>query len=55
MHGWKLREAAQLYIDKKGNCHDQAYFEALVLNSWGYDARIMFFANQEWKQLAYLH
>ena len=43
IHGWKLREAAQLYIDKKGNCHDQAYFEALVLNSWGYDARIMFF------------
>lgn len=43
IHGWKLRDAAQLYIDKKGNCHDQAYFEAFILNSWGYDARIMFF------------
>lgn len=40
---WKLRTAAELYIDKKGNCHDQAYFAAFILNSWGYDARLLFF------------
>ena len=40
---WKLRTAAELYIDKKGNCHDQAYFAAFILNSWGYDARQLFF------------
>lgn len=40
---WKLRTATELYIDKKGNCHDQAYFAAFILNSWGYDARQLFF------------
>ncbi|MDE7346958.1 MAG: transglutaminase-like domain-containing protein, partial [Muribaculaceae bacterium] len=31
---WHLRTAAQLYMDKKGNCHDQSYFTALLLHSW---------------------
>ena len=30
--GWKLRDAAKLYKDKKGNCHDQSYFTTLQLH-----------------------
>ncbi|MCM1230763.1 MAG: transglutaminase-like domain-containing protein [Ruminococcus flavefaciens] len=43
IHGWKLRSAAQLYMDKKGNCHDQSYFTSLILHSWHYDNWQLFF------------
>lgn len=33
---WKLKTAAELYMGKKGNCHDQSYFASFILHSWGY-------------------
>lgn len=41
--GWKLRDAAKLYKDKKGNCHDQSYFTTLQLHSLGYVTGQIFF------------
>lgn len=43
IEGWKLRSAPQLYMDKKGNCHDQSYFASLILHSWGYNNFQLFF------------
>lgn len=31
--GWKLRTPSEVYMDKKGNCHDQALFEALIFHT----------------------
>ena len=30
---WKLRTPSEVFIDKKGNCHDQALFEAFLFHS----------------------
>lgn len=31
--GWKLRTPSEMYIDRKGNCHDQSLFEAFIFHS----------------------
>lgn len=31
--GWKLRTPSEMYIDRRGNCHDQSLFEAFIFHS----------------------
>lgn len=33
--GWKLKLPSEVYVEKKGNCHDQALFEAFMFHSLG--------------------
>ena len=33
--GWKLKLPSEVYVEKKGNCHDQALFEAFIFHSLG--------------------
>lgn len=33
IENWKLRNPSDVYLDKKGNCHDQSFFEALLFHS----------------------
>lgn len=33
--GWKLRLPSEVYEDRKGNCHDQALFEAFIFHTNG--------------------